>query len=85
MENISKEKREEILNAKKLVEEYREIEKTINKLELEDIKNKDNSHSMEIAKLNLKLISMKPKVNAEVDKAATIMGIKIDKGAKKHE
>lgn len=85
MENISQKNKEEILNAKKLVNEYREIEKKINKLKLEDIKNKDNSHSMEISKLNLKLISMKPEVDEKVNKAASIIGIKIDKGVNKHE
>lgn len=71
-----KKKEQKIISDARLgVKKYKDMNKTIAKLQLEDIGNKNNANKNEIARLQLEAIKYKAKVDDDVHKAAEVMGI----------
>lgn len=73
--NFSLEQRKKLKEAEAKRDEYKALEKKMLTLKISDLKNRSNSHSVEIANLNLQLAKLKQELNEKAYEAAKTIGI----------
>ncbi|ABR37099.1 hypothetical protein [Clostridium beijerinckii] len=73
--NFSLEQRKKVKDAEAKRDEYNALEKKIVSLKIEDLKNRNKAHSLEITNLSLQLSKLKQELNEKTYEAAKAIGI----------